>query len=298
MASIVRQTVVSAALGCKFVYLFSSLCCAYLFVLIILRLLSLVPPAQNSVSYVVRVKQEGFYSQAAITSRRGSVRKYNNTDHGQLIRSIQSDREKQRRKEMSGAFVLPNGEKSDAFCGKLMNTAMDKLGGRSAVDYATDIGAVYVWLSSQETAVGIKHESVRFITDGQSRKGSSLHNAVLMWNPDHHEFENNICPYIDRFRRGLKPLTQKECDDLGIEFLLLVDEDMTARAARNIEKMCQYEIQHLPLGSRLHRTLGAGISLKGSEAADVVARRTIGITYLPPNFFVLNTSICVVASAL
>lgn len=199
---------------------------------------------------------------------------------------------------MSGAFVLPNGEKSDAFCGKLMNTAMDKLGGLSVVYYATVIGAVYVWLSSRDTAVGIKQESVRFITDGQRRRtSSSFHNAVLMWNPDHHVFENNICPYIDRFRRGLKPLTEKECDDLGIEFLLLVDEDMTAREARNIEKMCQYEIQHLPLGSRLHRMPGMGISLKASEAADVVARRTIGITYLPPNFFVLNTNICVVASA-
>jgi len=79
---------------------------------------------------------------------------------------------------------------------------------------------------------------------------------------------------------------------------LLLDDDMTKREARNIKKMCQYEINHLPLGhSRLHRTPGAGPGLDGDEDADVVALRSIGITHLPPNFFELNPDICVVASA-
>ena len=117
-----------------------------------------------------------------------------------------------------------------------------------------------------------------------------------MWNPHGHEFENNTCPYNERFDRGLVALTADDCKILGIEYLLLVDDDLTLREALNIEKMCQYEINHLLLGSRLHRNSGVGVGLDGNEDADVVARRTIGITYLPPSFFELNPDISVVAS--
>ena len=195
--------------------------------------------------------------------------------------------------------MLPNGERNQDFCGGLTDTELDELDGLSAVDYATNVSGLYVWFSSRDTAWGIKSESTRFLTDGQKLLGNSRHNAVLMWNPQGHEFENNTCPYNERFDRGLVALTADDCEILGIEFLLLVDDDLTLREARNIEKMCQYEINHLPLGhSRLHRTPGAGRGLDGDEDENVVARRTIGITKLPPNFFEFNPDICVVASAI
>jgi hypothetical protein len=87
------------------------------------------------------------------------------------------------------------------------------------------------------------------------------HNAVLMWNLYGHEFEDNCTtlapPHDERFDRGLEPLTKQDCNDLGIESFLLVDGEMTKREARKIEQMRQYEINHLPLGSRLHRKPGA-----------------------------------------
>ena len=118
-----------------------------------------------------------------------------------------------------------------------------------------------------------------------------------MWNPLGHKFKNNTCPYNERFDQGLEPLTKDDCYELGIEYLLLVDGEMTLRECRKIEQMCQYEINHLLLGERLHRTPGAGVALEGNEEADVVARRVVGITYLPPFFFELHPDICLVASA-
>eukprot|EP00978_Attheya_sp_CCMP212_P041284 scaffold234662_cov66-Attheya_sp.AAC.2 len=70
-------------------------------------------------------------------------------------------------------------------------------------------------------------------------------------------------------------LTTDDWEILGIKFLLLVHDDLTKREARNIKNMCQYEINHLPLGSHLHRTPGAGLGLdRDEEDADVVARGT------------------------
>jgi hypothetical protein len=127
------------------------------------------------------------------------------------------------------------------------------------------------------------------------------HNAVLMWNLYGHEFEDNCTtlapPHDERFDRGLEPLTKQDCNDLGIESFLLVDGEMTKREGRKIEKMCQYEINDLPLGSRLHRKPGAGRGLDDDEEADVVARRAIGIPFLPPHFFELHPDIYVVTSA-
>ena len=60
--------------------------------------------------------------------------------------------------------------------------------------------------------------------------------------------------------------------------------------------MCQLEIHDLDLGCRLHRTPGAGVGLKNNPEADVVARRVVGITYLPPDFFELHPDICIVTS--
>ena len=70
---------------------------------------------------------------------------------------------------------------------------------------------------------------------------------------------------------------------------------MTEEDMRKIEKMCQLEIDDLPLGLRLHRVAGAGppVDLDNDE----VKRRCVGVTYLPPNFFEKNPKICLVASA-
>jgi hypothetical protein len=164
------------------------------------------------------------------------------------------------------------------------------------VDYATNVRGV--WYSDKDTEQGIETESsTRFLTYGQNDVGDYRHNAALMWNPYGHEFEDKTCPYDERFDRGLEPLTKQDCNDLGIEAFLLVDGEMTGREGRKMEQTCQYEINHLPLGSRLHRKPGAGRGLDDDEEADVVARRAIGTTFLPPHFLELHPDICVVASA-
>ena len=188
-----------------------------------------IPPACHSAHYSERVQ----YAYHSSDRRKESVVTYEASDHGSVVRLLESDWQKEQRKEMCGAFVLPNGERNQDFCRGLMNTELDELGGNSVVDYASNVGGVYVWFSSQATPGGIKHESKRFLTQGQNHR----HNAVLMWNPHGHEFENNTCPIKERLNRGLVALTKDDCRDLGIEYFLLVDGELTLREARNIEKM-------------------------------------------------------------
>jgi hypothetical protein len=115
-----------------------------------------------------------------------------------------------------------------------MNTELDELESRSVVDYATNVCGVYVWYSDQDTERGLQTESTRFLTSGQKDFGDYRHNAVLMWNPYGHEFEDNTCPYDERFDRGLEPLTKQDCNDLGIESFLPVDGELTKRKGRKI----------------------------------------------------------------
>jgi hypothetical protein len=244
-----------------------------------------------------KVKNPNFFSKSCIENRRTNNRVYDQSEKGQVAKWLRSEWAKEKRQGMCGAFVLPNGVCNQDFCGGLMNTDLPELECRSVVGYATNVSGVYVWYSDQETEYGLRHESTRFLTDGHSPKGRAHHNAVLMWNPHGHDFEDNTCPYNKRFNQGLEPLTKQDCDDLGIESFLLVDGEMTKREGRKIKQMCQYEINHFPLGSRLHRTPGAGSGLDNDEEADVVARRAVGITFLPPHFFELHPDICVVASA-
>ena len=211
-------------------------------------MLVFAPPAWHGAHHSERVKNADFFSDERIEGRRMGASLHDASDHGAIVKLLYSDWQKEQRKEMCGAFVLPNGERNQDFCGSLMTTELDELGGRSAVDYAANVSGVYVWYSSQDAASGIKSESTRFLTHGQKVFGNSRHNAVLMWNPQGHEFENNTCPCNERFDRGLVALTTDDCEILGIDFLLLVDDDLTKREARKIEQMCQYEINHLPLG--------------------------------------------------
>jgi hypothetical protein len=244
-----------------------------------------------------RVKNANFFSEDRIEGRRVGVILYDKSEHGMVVQMLRAEEGKEKRKKMCGAFVLPNGERNEDFCAGLMNTKLDELESHTAVDYATNEGGLYIWFSSQDTDFGLDMESTRFLTNGQKYLGGHYHNAVLMWNPEGHQFKDNTCPFNERFDRGLEPLTKQDCRDLGIDSFLLVDGDMTKREGRKIEQMCQYEINHLPLGKRLHRTPGAGFGLDNDPEADVVARRVVGITYLPPYFFELHPDICLVASA-
>lgn len=227
-----------------------------------------------------------------IEMRRVSTYKYTNSDHGALMSLLRKDEQKEQRKIMSSVYVLDSGKSVGDTCGGLMNTPLDECGGLSPVDYATNVCGIYAWLSQQDTKDGIDKESVRFITYGQKAMGRGHHNAVLMRNPKRVVFPNNTCPYNERFNRGLTALSKTTCEKLGIKYVLLIDEVLSREDAMNIEKGCHYEINHLALGQRLHRTPGAG----GVPEKDGV-RTVIGLTILPPNFFEDNPDICIVASA-
>jgi hypothetical protein len=57
---------------------------------------------------------------------------YDKSDKGQVARWLQSEWGKEKRQDKCGAFVLPNGERNQDFCGVLMNTELDELESRSA----------------------------------------------------------------------------------------------------------------------------------------------------------------------
>lgn len=96
-----------------------------------------------------------------------------------------------------------------------------------------------------------------------------------MWNTEGHVFENNACRCHLRNKRGLEKITQQE-SDLGIQSLLLVDGDTTVRDVRKIEQGCQYEINHMLLGSNINCTDDPArvyLGLDNDPEADVTACR-------------------------
>lgn len=169
----------------------------------------------------------------------------------------------------------------------------------SPLEYAEKVGGVYTWFTAQQSEVEIQNEAIRFLTDGQKinrKRGHKdyRHNAVLMWNNQRQPFTDNICPYEERFNWGFEAITKPDCVALGIQHLILVDEKISEKDARQIEKACHYILHHLPLGKRLHRVAGAGTG-KPSEVVDGKSR-VVGITFLPPNFYENNPNIVIVGS--
>ena len=180
----------------------------------------------------------------------------------------------------------------------VMNESRPELGNLSVIDYARDVGAVYIFFTTVDNFYEVELESTRFLTDGQKRIGNGNHNAVLMRrNPNVicPRFTNNYCPYEQRMDYNFLRLSEEDCDNLGIEYFPIVQGYMTAYEGRLIEKLCQDVLHPLELGhQRLHRVCGAGTgSLDNTK--DVLL--TVGVTYLPEGFFEKNMDIVIVGSA-
>jgi hypothetical protein len=181
---------------------------------------------------------------------------------------------------------------------QVMNKSQSKMQSMSVFDYATNVGAVYIFYTECDHEHGVEREAFRFITDGQNSRsegnGKRNHNAVLMWNPFKKEFPNNICPYEERFKHGFEGITKMDCFVLGIDYVMLVDAEMTREEGLMIEKCCHHTINDLQLGKqRLHRVPGA--SAKKPEDG-TTQRQIIGATFLPPGFFEKKPDIVVVGS--
>jgi hypothetical protein len=118
-----------------------------------------------------------------------------------------------------------------------------------------------------------------------------------MWNPFFHvRFPDNIfCPHKKRFDHGFVTITQTDCFHLFVDYITLVDCELTRTEALLIEKACHDQINGLKLGrQRLHRVPGA--SVKKLEDGSV-KRQMIGVTFLPPGFFEDHIDIVIVGSA-
>lgn len=124
-----------------------------------------------------------------------------------------------------------------------MDTPLEKMGNLTPRQYGENIGGIYPFYTEQATEEGIAHESTRFIRDGQKlQSNGTRHNAILMWNPRGVQFPNNTCPYEERFDHSLEEITTTECAMLGIDFVKVVDEIISTKDGRQIEKGCHYAI--------------------------------------------------------
>ena len=178
--------------------------------------------------------------------------------------------------------------------GGFMNTLVDSMGNKTIIDYATEVGACYVWSCMQEDDFRIDREAYCFITDGQIQKGDYNHNAILMKNPEGLVFLNNICPYAECFMHGFEALDKKECKEQGIKYIILLDEDMMEKQNKMIEKMGHYKLNHLLLShQKLHHHPGCGTPLDENAPPH---HGVVGVTFLPPNFFWDNPDIIIIAS--
>jgi hypothetical protein len=173
----------------------------------------------------------------------------------------------------------------------VMNTPQEKLAKLSVVDYATHVGGIYVFYTETESVYGVDHESTRFLTFGQSRN----HNAALMWNPSLVQFTDNICPYKERLNPAFVTITKTDCLNLFIDYITLVDAEITRTEALLVEKACHDQINGLKLGrQRLHRVPGASFKIPEDGS---VKRRIVGATFLPPFFFERHKDIVIMGSA-
>lgn len=181
---------------------------------------------------------------------------------------------------------------------QIADTPLDGLGGLTPRAWGDQFGGVYPWYSKRQSSSRIEYESTRFITDGQKYlgKGNGYHNAILMWNPRGVQFPNNICPNNERFDHGLEEINAIECEMLGIFHVIVVDQEISEYDARMIEKGVQHSLREWPIPKRLFRVVGAGTPFHLLSKVPDGMRHVVGITFLPPDFFVNNPNICVVAS--
>jgi hypothetical protein len=86
------------------------------------------------------------------------------------------------------------------------------------LDYANNMGGVYIWYTEHKDAYSVNDESIRFITQGQypTGIGKGERNAVLMWNTCLVQFPQNICPYQEQFNHRFTRITSMQCRTLGI----------------------------------------------------------------------------------
>jgi hypothetical protein len=235
--------------------------------------------------------------------RQACDKRWQQSDHGRLVRQMHGAARRTAlraiKKEMDlettiqSLGALSAGEAAQ----QAMNTTRSKMNSTTVLDYATNIGAVYIFYTERDDEDGVEFESLRFVIQGQDSygKGKGNHNAVLMWNPSLKQFPKNICPYEARFDYGFERITKKECFILGIDFVTMVDAVMTRTEGLKVEKVCQYAINDLRLGQqRLHRVPGASGFKPGDGTKQ---RRIIGATFLPPGFFKDNPDIVIVGSA-
>jgi hypothetical protein len=170
---------------------------------------------------------------------------------------------------------------------QVMNTQQPKMGlSTTVLEYANNIGGVYIWYTERDDVCGVDYESTRFITQGQNSRGEGkgFHNSVLMRNPRCVQFPQNICPYQEqRFNHGFQKITKTDCCDLGIEYITLVDAVMTQSEGLKIEKNCQHILNDFQLGTqRLHRVPGAGI--KKSQRTDRKNDESLVLPFFLPGF--------------
>eukprot|EP00550_Attheya_septentrionalis_P000534 CAMPEP_0198282176 /NCGR_PEP_ID=MMETSP1449-20131203/2022_1 /TAXON_ID=420275 /ORGANISM="Attheya septentrionalis, Strain CCMP2084" /LENGTH=354 /DNA_ID=CAMNT_0043978307 /DNA_START=326 /DNA_END=1390 /DNA_ORIENTATION=+ len=246
------------------------------------------------------VKANG-YTPSFIVNRAATQKRYALTDHGRLVQLMSkeafNDRQRELRQSICGSHNLQSFENdvtAKEVAQTVMHDPMEELGGLTLVEYATTKSGVYIWMTAQKVANGLKYESMRFITSGQKEKESQKHNAILMWNPQGVAVENNICPYSERFDYGFEDITYEECRLLGLDFIVLLDEIFVDRKdCCKIEQACQYEIDDLALGTqRLHRSPGAGMT----HSVGGGGRMTVGATFLPPDFFQNHPDVVIVGS--
>jgi hypothetical protein len=227
---------------------------------------------------------------------------WNQSDHGRLVRQMHAAARRaelraiKKEKDLGTTIQSLEGLSAREVAQQAMNTPQSKMHYITVLDYATNVGGVYIFYTERDDEDGVEFESMRFIVQGQDSygEGKGNHNAVLMWNPYKKQFPNNICPYEERFDHGFERITKEDCFILGIDYVPIVDAVMTRSEGLKIEKVCQYAINDLRLGQqRLHRKPGS--SFKKPEDG-TKQRRIIGATFLPPGFFENNPDIVIVGS--
>jgi hypothetical protein len=191
----------------------------------------------------------------ALQKKRDASARLEATDQYRLMRQLRSEgqRKVKRAKDLSTYIANIQGMTASEIADDIMNTPQEKLAKLSVVDYATHVGGVYMFYRERNDVYGIDVKSTRFLTSGQRLKN----NAVLMWNPSRVQFTDNICPYKERLDSAFATTTKTDCLTLFIDYITIVDAEMTRTEALLIEKACHDKINGLKLGTqRLHRVPG------------------------------------------